>query len=177
MFYCCCGVSRSGLAYCGDPDLLCCNVKDESESKGNCSGGSSSPKVCVKDFSLFLDADSRLLTNPSLGKTVPNFCASLRHIIQVDLKVEAICCWLLSHVVKTTGSIIHGVPWVSRIRCSAVCFMRNMPAWTTIQQGSRDGLSAPSSSCAGVQGCAYQRGTLPWQLTVCHLTAFYQQKS
>lgn len=68
MFYCYCDVSRSGWAYFGDPDLLCCSVKNESESKGNCSGGSSSPKACVKDFSFFLDADNRLLTNPTLGK-------------------------------------------------------------------------------------------------------------
>lgn len=126
MFYCCCDVSRSGWACCGDPGLLCCNMENESESKGNWGGGSSSPRGCVKDFSLFLDADSRLLTNPTSGKTVPNFCTSLRHIIQVDLKVEAICLWLLNHMVKTTGSIILGIPWASRIRCSAVCFVRNM---------------------------------------------------
>lgn len=116
MFYCCCDVSRSGWACCGDPGLLCCNMENESESKGNWGGGSSSPRGCVKDFSLFLDADSRLLTNPTSGKTVPNFCTSLRHIIQVDLKVEAICLWLLNHMVKTTGSIILGIPWASRMQ-------------------------------------------------------------
>lgn len=172
MFYCCCDVSRSGWACCGDPGLLCCNMENESESKGNWGGGSSSPRGCVKDFSLFLDADSRLLTNPTSGKTVPNFCTSLRHIIQVDLKVEAICLWLLNHMVKTPAPSFLASPGRAESGAVLCALWETCSAWTTMQQGSSDGLSAPSSRCVGVQGIAYQRGTSPWQFTVCHLTAF-----
>ena len=76
-------------------------------------------KIC-QDFRLILDADSRLLTSPTLGKTVPNFHAWLRSVIQAYLEVEAIYCWLLNHVEKITGPIILIFLQVSRISIGKV---------------------------------------------------------
>lgn len=63
---------------------------------------------------------ARLLANPTLGKTVPSLCTFLKSLIHVNLKVKAIYCWLLNHMIKITLPIILAFLWVSRISIGEV---------------------------------------------------------